>query len=87
MAAKLEATKWYYVSCADISAIGPKGLGEGSYVLHELVSYSCIYEVRMSPALNGSSTIRRFKHSNAIEIREGIIFDFYTGLPHIVTKE
>ena len=40
-------------------------------------------EARMSPALNGSSAIRCFKHSNAIEIRNGITFDFYTGLPHI----
>ena len=37
----------------------------------------------MSPALNGSSAIRRFKHSDVIEIRNGIIFDFYTGLPHV----
>ena len=33
----------------------------------------------MSPALNGSS----FECSDAIEIRDGIIFDFYTGLPHV----
>ena len=37
----------------------------------------------MSPALNGSSAIRRFEGSDAIEIRDGITFDFYTGLPHI----
>ena len=37
----------------------------------------------MSPALNGRSAIRHFKHSDAIEIRDGITFDFYTGLPHI----
>ena len=37
----------------------------------------------MSPALNGSSVIWRFEGSNAIEIRDGITFDFYTGLPHI----
>ena len=40
----------------------------------------------MSPALNESSAIRRFKHSNAIKIRDGIIFDFYMGLPHISLK-
>ena len=44
--------------------------------------YSCIYEAHMSPAFNGSSAIRHFKHSNAIKIRNGITFDFYTGLPH-----
>ena len=41
----------------------------------------------MSPALNGSSAIRRFKCSNAIEIRDGITFDFYTGLPHVANTE
>ena len=37
----------------------------------------------MSPALNGSSSLERFERSNAIEIRNGIVFDFYPGLPHI----
>ena len=39
----------------------------------------------MSPALNGSSVIQRFEHSNAIEIRNRILltFDFYMGLPHM----
>ena len=36
-----------------------------------------------SPTLNRSSAIRHFKCSNAIEIRNRITFDFYTGLPHI----
>ena len=38
----------------------------------------------LSPALNGSSEIRRFEHAYAIEIRDGITFVFYSGLPHIV---
>ena len=42
-----------------------------------------IYEAHMSPALNGSSAIRRFKHSDAIETHNGITFDFYMVLPHI----
>ena len=54
-------------------------------MLHRLVSYLRIYEARMSPALNGSSAIRRFERSDAIEIRNGITFDFYTGLSHIYT--
>ena len=37
----------------------------------------------MSPALNGSSVLQRFEHSNAIKIRNGIMFDFYPGLPHM----
>ena len=36
----------------------------------------------MSPALNGSSAIQRFEGGDAIEIRDGINFDFYKGLPH-----
>ena len=42
-----------------------------------------IYEARMSPALNRSSATQLFEHSDATEIRNGIIFDFYTGLPYM----
>ena len=54
-------------------------------MLHRLTKYSCIYmyKARMSPTLNGSSMIRHFEHSDAIEIHDGIIFDFYPGLSHI----
>ena len=38
----------------------------------------------MSPVLNESSAIRHFEGSDAIEICDGITFDFYTGLPHVV---
>ena len=37
----------------------------------------------MSATLNGSSTLERFERSNMIEICDGIMFDFYPGLPHI----
>ena len=36
------------------------------------------------PALNGSSEISRFQRGDAIEIRNGITFVFYPGLPHVV---
>ena len=49
-----------------------------------LVRYSCIYEAHTSPALNGSSAIWHFKHSDVMKIRNRII-DFYIGLPHIHT--
>ena len=39
----------------------------------------------MSPALNRSSALEHFEHSNASEIRNGIMFDFYPGLPHMHT--
>ena len=38
----------------------------------------------MSPALNESSTLEHFEHSNASEIRNGIMFDFYPGLPQLL---
>ena len=47
-------------------------------------NYRRNYASRLSPALNGSSEIRHFERSGAIEIRDGIIFDFYTGLPHVL---
>ena len=37
----------------------------------------------MSPALNESSMLERFKRRNAIEIRNEIMLDFYPGLPHM----
>ena len=44
------------------------------------------YPARMSPALNGSSTLERLERSNASEIRKGIMFDFYPGLPHMLIE-
>ena len=40
----------------------------------------------MSSSLNESSTLERFEHSNASEIRNGIMFDFYPGLPHLYSQ-
>jgi len=37
----------------------------------------------MSPALNGSSAIQHFKRGNTVETHNGIMFDFYPGLPHM----
>ena len=37
----------------------------------------------MSSALNGRSALQHFERSNAIEIYNGIMFDFYPGLPHM----
>ena len=37
----------------------------------------------MSPALNASFALQCFKCSNAIELHNGIMFDFYPGLPHV----
>ena len=45
-----------------------------------------IYPARMSPALNGSSVLQCFERSNTVEICNGITFDFYPGLPHVVSQ-
>ena len=37
----------------------------------------------MSPTLNGSTALQRFERGNAVEIHNGIMFDFYLGLPHL----
>ena len=52
-------------------------------VLHSFMRYSYIYKARMSSTLNRSSAVRRFEGNDAIEICDGIIFNFYTGLPHM----
>ena len=49
----------------------------------EIKGYSVAYFDRISAfeaLYHESSAIRRFKHSTAIKIRNGITFDFYTGL-------
>ena len=45
--------------------------------------YSWIYTASMSLTHNGSTALQHFKRSNAIKIRNGIMFDFYLGLPHV----
>ena len=42
-----------------------------------------IYTACTSPILNESSALEWYKRSNAIEIENGIMFDFYPGLPHM----
>ena len=45
-----------------------------------------VHAARMSPTLNGSFALQRFECGNTIEIRNGIMFNFYPGLPHMVHK-
>ena len=40
------------------------------------------YIVHMSPTLNESSALQHFKRDNGVKIWNGIMFDFYLGLPH-----
>ena len=47
------------------------------------IRYSYTYAVCMSPALNGSSVLQYIEPANAVDIHNGIKFDFYPGLPHL----
>ena len=58
-------------------------LRAGSYTLSKLINTCHIYTAHMSPVLNGSFALQRFERSNAIKICNGIMFDFYPGLPHV----
>ena len=51
------------------------------------IRYLRIYEACISPALNKSSAVRHFGRHDAIEICDGIIFDFYMRLPHIASSK
>ena len=57
--------------------------GRGSYALCKLMNTWHVCTARMCPTPNGSSALQRFTRRNALEIRNGIMFDFYLGLPHI----
>ena len=52
-------------------------------MLGKLMNTYHVYTACISPAFNGSSVLERFEHSNAINIRNRIMFDFYLGLPHM----
>ena len=52
---------------------------------HRCVNCLCIYAAHMNPAPNESSTLQYFERGDAIEIRNGIMFDFYPGLPHVLS--
>ena len=51
--------------------------GRGSFSLCRM---QCM---QMGPTLNTSSAIQHFERGDVIEIQNGMIFDFYPGLPHM----
>ena len=60
--------------------------GWSSYVLRtvrRLIRYSSIFAAIMSPALSECFALQRFERGNVVELCNGILFDFYMGLPHI----
>ena len=55
-----------------------------SYSLCKIMNTWNVYTVHMSPTPSGISALQRFECSNANEMTNGIMFDFYPGLPHMV---
>ena len=51
------------------------------------VNVVSIDEFTQHVCLNGSSTLERFKRSNVSEICNGIMFNFYPGLPHRLLQQ
>ena len=52
-------------------------------MLYKCGKYSRAYPAHMGPALNISSALECFERSDAIEIHNRIMLDFYPGLPHV----
>ena len=52
-------------------------------MLGKFINTDHIYTARISPALNKSAALECFECSNAIEIRNGRMFDFHPGLPQL----
>ena len=52
-------------------------------MLRGRIRYSYIYIVRVSPTLSGSSAVQRVKLGDALEIRNRIVFNYYSGLLHM----
>ena len=47
------------------------------------VKYSCMFLAHMSSALNGTTMLQCFEHSNTIEICNKIMFDFNPALSRV----
>ena len=57
--------------------------GWSLYVLCKLMNTWHIYTVHMNPTPNSRYTLQHFECGNAMEICNGIMFDFHLGLPHV----
>ena len=53
-------------------------------MLHRLIRYSCIYASHTSSTLNRSFCTATLQ-SNAVQICNRVMLDFYQGLPHMFT--
>ena len=56
-------------------------------MLCKLMNTRHVYTVCMGPTPNGCSVLQHFERSNALKIHNGIMFDFYLGLPQLVMDE
>ena len=54
-----------------------------NFIFGKLHRCQISYIACMSPVLNGSTAVQRFECGNTVEIRNGIMFDSYPGLPQM----
>ena len=73
----------YFDHVTALQVLKCRTLVKGSYVLCKCGTYYRVYPLCMSPALNESSALQYFKHSNTMKIHDRIMFNFYPRLPHI----
>ena len=70
----------HYCVWSSISVMG----GTHTCCVYKLMNTWLIYIAWMSPTLNGSSALQCFERCNTIKICNGIMFNFYPGLPHLL---
>ena len=68
-------TFWTYQSLMCYSA--ELLLEWGSHALCKCMNIWCVYQVHMSPTPSGSLALQHVKLSDALQIRDRIVFDFY----------
>ena len=66
----------HYVDLSGIFAVLMSSVLNGSFALQ-------CFAARMSPTVNGSFALQCFKRGKAVKLHNGIMFNFYLGLPHI----
>ena len=80
----VECRNWRLFCCVFYRLQSAISLNFGrTYTVSCFVAIGHIYEVCMNPTLNGSWAIQHFKCSNAIEIYQGIISEFYMEVSHL----
>ena len=71
----------HHIQCTELPLNGEAH----TYLIDASDIPSCIHKVHMSPCLSRSSIRQHFEVDDAFEICGQLIFNFYLGLPHMLT--